>query len=353
MRKRSGHYGVLAYHFGLGLAALVIAHSLVTPIEYPIGAIAIDGLLAFALGTVLAANFDTLLRMLSRAATLRQNLAGGARAAFYDLGISRTSGRNGLLIYVSLFERSCVLLTDIGIDGAALGASWVSAQEALDSAVKRRDLPDFYRALESLGPVLSKAHPHSEDDVTSFRTRYNDSAAKAHRARSRGPGIAIRRQRSSAAGRRPFVFGWLAFQRRRLERRRRRRRDRAFVSVGFVLHRVPGHWRAARGHHDRVLRSQGGHRRGAYGWSTTSPEAVQAVQSRRSRATAAFAHGSGPDSLARPRVQLGLVRGFCLHAVCGRATRARHGHANAWPRIWRLRSRSSWSTRGSQTCKVS
>jgi putative membrane protein len=165
VRKRSGHYGVLAYHLGLGVAALVIAYLLVAPTEYSIGAIAIDGLLGFALGTLLAANFDTLLRTLSRATTLRQNLASAARAAFYDLGISRTSGRNGLLVYVSLFERSCVLLTDIGIDAAALGASWVTAQQALESAVKRRDLAAFYRALESLGPVLGSAHPRSEDDV--------------------------------------------------------------------------------------------------------------------------------------------------------------------------------------------
>jgi putative membrane protein len=165
VRKRSGRYGVLAYHFGLGLAALVIVYLLVVPTEYSVGAIAIDGLLAFTLGALLAANFDTLLRALSRRATLRDNLARAARAAFFDLGISRTSGRNGLLVYVSLFERSCVVLTDIGIDVATLGAGWAAASQDLQSALKRRDLQAFYVALESLGPVLSVAHPRSEDDV--------------------------------------------------------------------------------------------------------------------------------------------------------------------------------------------
>jgi putative membrane protein len=138
---------------------------LVAPTVYDVGAIAIEGLLAFALGTVLAANLDTLRRVLSRSATLAENTSGAARAAFFDLGISRTSGRNGLLVYVSLFERRCVVLTDIGIDVQQLGPGWQAAGSELERAVKRRDLQAFRQALESLGPVLGRVHPRSEDDV--------------------------------------------------------------------------------------------------------------------------------------------------------------------------------------------
>jgi putative membrane protein len=165
VRKRSGHYGVLAYHFGIGLAALVVSYLLVAPAVYSVGAIALEGLLAFALGTVLAANFDTLRRALSRRGTLDGNTNSAARAAFFDLGISRTSGRNGLLVYVSLFERRCVVLTDIGIDWKQLGPGWSTASGQLEQAVKRRDLQAFQQALESLGPVLGRVHPRSEDDV--------------------------------------------------------------------------------------------------------------------------------------------------------------------------------------------
>src|SRR5450432_4022845 len=127
VRKSSGHYGVLAYHFGVGLAAVVVLYLVVAPEVYSVGAIALEGLLAFALGTVLAANFDTLLRALSRSATLERNVSIGARAAFFDLGISRTSGRNGILVYLSLFERRCVVLADIGLDPAKLEPGWLSA----------------------------------------------------------------------------------------------------------------------------------------------------------------------------------------------------------------------------------
>ena len=169
VRKSSGRYGVLAYHFGLGLAVLVVTYLLLTPAEYSIEAIAIEGIVAFALGSLLAANLDTVRRALSRASTLDANVQVGARSAFFDLGISRTSGRNGLLVYVSLFERRCVVLTDIGIHPEQLGPRWIACEHALADAVKRRDLPAFERAIVGLGPVLCETHPRSEDDVNELR----------------------------------------------------------------------------------------------------------------------------------------------------------------------------------------
>jgi putative membrane protein len=165
VRKSSGRYGVLAYHFGLGLAVLVVSYLLLAPELYSVAAIAIDGIVAFALGSLLAANFDTLQRALSRGVTLDANVQSGARAAFFDLGISRTSGRNGLLVYASMFERRCVVLTDIGVDRARLGSRWSDSERDLGEAVKRRDLPAFQRAIGQLGVVLCEAHPRTHDDV--------------------------------------------------------------------------------------------------------------------------------------------------------------------------------------------
>lgn len=165
VRARSGRYGVLAYHFGLALSALVVLYLLLTPRVYDIGAIALDAVLAFALGVLISIRFDTLLRLLARRKTLHENAERAARAAFFDLGISRTSGRSGILVYVSLFERRCVLLADIGLDVKALAPAWPAAQEAMNEAVKSRDLSAFRQALESLGPVLGQAYPRSADDV--------------------------------------------------------------------------------------------------------------------------------------------------------------------------------------------
>jgi len=165
VRKSSARYGVLAYHFGLGLSALVVSYLWLVPEEYSAFAIALDGIVAFALGALLAANLDTLKRALSRGGTLDENVSRGARAAFFDLGISRTSGRHGLLVYASMFERRCVVLTDIGIDEARLGPSWNACRAALSDAIKRRDLTAFQGAIVGLGAVLCNPHPRTADDV--------------------------------------------------------------------------------------------------------------------------------------------------------------------------------------------
>jgi len=165
VRKSSGHYGVLAYHFGFGFAVAVVVYLLLAPTVYSVGAIALDAGGAFVLGSLFAANLDTVQRALSRATTLDANVDGAARAAFFDLGISRTSGRNGLLVYVSLFERRCVVLTDIGVDATGLGSRFLDSQRDLVQAVKRRDLARFQRAVAGLGSVLGEAHPRSDDDV--------------------------------------------------------------------------------------------------------------------------------------------------------------------------------------------
>ena len=165
VRKSSGRYGVLAYHFGFGLSALVVSYLLLAPELYSSFAIALDGIVAFALGSLLAANLDTVQRALSRGSTLDENVNRGARVAFFDLGISRTSGRNGLLVYASMFERRCVVLTDIGINPARLLPGWAVSERELAAAVKHRDLSAFQRSVAALGARLSEAHPRSADDL--------------------------------------------------------------------------------------------------------------------------------------------------------------------------------------------
>jgi putative membrane protein len=165
VRRRSGDYRVAAYHFGLALGSLVVLYLLVTPEVYSVAAIAMDGALGFGLGLVLALNVAPLLRLLARERRLQQSVSDAAKVAFHDLGISRTSGRNGLLVFVSTFEQRALVVADLGIHPEALGPRWPEACAALSAAVKARDLSAFERALESLGPILGAHMPREVDDV--------------------------------------------------------------------------------------------------------------------------------------------------------------------------------------------
>jgi len=165
VRRRSGDYRVPAYHFGFFLAGVVVVYLLLAPQVFSVGDIALDGALAFGLGLALAHNVSALLRALAREKRLGKNVADAARVAFYDLGISRTSGRNGILVFVSTFEQRALVLVDVGIDVATLGPPWSEACQALSRAVKGRDVAAFERALESLGPILGACLPRSVHDV--------------------------------------------------------------------------------------------------------------------------------------------------------------------------------------------
>jgi putative membrane protein len=165
VRRRSGNYGIVAYHFGFGAMAAVTLFLLVTPQVFSIGAIAMDGLAAFALGALVCANVGALTRALTRPRTRRSNVETAARAAFFDLGISRTTGRSGILVFISTFERTLAVLTDIGIDTTVLGVRWIEARSAMDVAVRRKDFEAFVAGFERLGPVLGAAMPRRADDV--------------------------------------------------------------------------------------------------------------------------------------------------------------------------------------------
>lgn len=165
VRPGSGDYTAATYHFGFAMMGLVVAYMLVSPRVYSPGGIALDGLLALAAGTALCSLFAPIRRLLVLQKTRQANVDRAGRAAFYDLGISKTTGRSGILVFVSLFERASVVVPDVGIDPAKLGPAWTTACEAVASAVGRADLDAFLAAVAALGPVLGAAMPRQADDV--------------------------------------------------------------------------------------------------------------------------------------------------------------------------------------------
>lgn len=165
VRRRSGDYRAAAYHFGLGAMGVVVLWMLVSPKEYSVGSMALDGLVAFVVGALLCWNASPIRRLLVLRRTRQTNVDAAGRAAFYDLGISKTSGRNGILVFVSTFERACAVVPDVGVDVAKLGAGWSSAVAAISAAVARADLDATLEAVRALGPVLGAAMPRQADDV--------------------------------------------------------------------------------------------------------------------------------------------------------------------------------------------
>ena len=86
-----------------------------------------------------------------------------ARAAFYDLGISKTHRRSGLLVFVALYEGMVVLVPDAAVDKKAL-LDLASAKASVEQAVASHDVDAFIQSLSLLTPPLEKAMPRKAGD---------------------------------------------------------------------------------------------------------------------------------------------------------------------------------------------
>jgi putative membrane protein len=165
VRRRSGTYRQADYLFGFACAMTVLAVLLFAPQEFLVEMMPLDVLLAFGAGALVASRVQPLERALTLAKTRRAQVQLAARAAFVDLGITRTSGRNGLLVYVSAFERAVEVVTDIGFSADAR-TRLAPRFEALDAAARGGlDFARFVTALGALGAPLGELHPHRDDDV--------------------------------------------------------------------------------------------------------------------------------------------------------------------------------------------
>lgn len=121
---------------------------------------------AFALGVVVVRAVPSLKRVLVWPSRRAERALRSAQAAFFELGVSRTKQRNGVLIYVAALERAAVLVPDVGVDPKRLGGAWTDVAQKLDRAVRLDADPErFAAAVVELGEVLAGPFPRAHDDV--------------------------------------------------------------------------------------------------------------------------------------------------------------------------------------------
>ncbi len=165
VRRRSGTYRQADYLFGFVCSLVVLGVLLFAPQEFLVEAMPLDVLLAFAAGAFLSSRVAIVERALTSRKARRAQVALAARAAFVDLGVTRTSGRTGVLVYVSAFERAVEVVADLGFSADAR-ARLEPRFQALDAAVRGGlELDPFLAALTALGPPLGELYPHRDDDV--------------------------------------------------------------------------------------------------------------------------------------------------------------------------------------------
>jgi putative membrane protein len=88
-----------------------------------------------------------------------------AREQFHALGLNRTRGRTGILLFVSIAERYVEILADRGIDEKVPPGTWKEIVAAFTRQVRERKIADgFVGALTACGALLIAYFPRADDD---------------------------------------------------------------------------------------------------------------------------------------------------------------------------------------------
>jgi putative membrane protein len=164
VKKRARSYPEVHLVFGAVFAFVVLLLLLFYPLDFSTTYMPFDTFFGFAAGYGLSRMLPPIERLALPIAKRRESVEQAAKAAFVDLGVSKTTGRTGVLVYVALFERLVAIVPDAGITPEARKAA-EDARAALEAALARVDIKAFSEILEALGPAFGTTMARSADDV--------------------------------------------------------------------------------------------------------------------------------------------------------------------------------------------
>lgn len=164
VRRQATSYLDLDLSFGMlaalgALLALMHTEQSFSPVWIPF-----DFLVAFLAGVLLSSQLPPLRRLLASRRRRHDATARATREAFLDLKVSQTTGRNGIVVLISIFEREVGVVCDIGVERTPPIRAAIERLEA-SIAGFNPSFDRFEAALLAIGPVLGAAMPRQEDDV--------------------------------------------------------------------------------------------------------------------------------------------------------------------------------------------
>ncbi|MCP4444463.1 MAG: hypothetical protein GY811_03850 [Myxococcales bacterium] len=144
------------------------AHDESWGVSLNLGLWAILGIFAagFSLGAAVATFFPALSLFFSSRAEMRSNVHDRARIAFQDLGVRGTRAATGVLIYVSLLERTVSVVGDQAITDAIEQKTWDELRNTVIAGLGEGKASEgLCNAIEQAGVALAEHMPGSHDDT--------------------------------------------------------------------------------------------------------------------------------------------------------------------------------------------
>lgn len=119
---------------------------------------------------VALARVDAVCRMLTPRMDQSQQVDLRAQIEFYELGVSETRERTGILLFVSRMEHRATVLADHSIAEKLPDDTWQELVDTMIRGVKDGDLAaGLCRAIERCGDLLAPHFPIAHDDRNELR----------------------------------------------------------------------------------------------------------------------------------------------------------------------------------------
>ena len=164
VRRRSADYHHANAIAGAFIALAGLAAMLYSSATFSVSSILVDPFVVGMAAAALVELTPQVKRLLTPAARRRRDVTRAARATFVERGVHATTGRSGVLVYISWLERQVALVADIGLARALPADALARAEAELTRAMPRGGV-EVARRLETLAGELSRAMPHRADDV--------------------------------------------------------------------------------------------------------------------------------------------------------------------------------------------
>ncbi|HEV7504159.1 MAG TPA: hypothetical protein VGS07_04545 [Thermoanaerobaculia bacterium] len=166
VRQRSGSY----LHVGLAVGILVgfaaLAFLLFSPWSHELIWFLVDPVVAGAIAGLIFSRSPLLSRAFTRQAVRRGRAETAARSVFVERRVHSTSGRTGILLYLSLLEREAVLVVDLAVEALAATDAWRAAVGEIEGAMRRGASGlEVAAKVSGLAAVLGPVLPRNENDV--------------------------------------------------------------------------------------------------------------------------------------------------------------------------------------------
>ncbi len=164
VRRSSGTYRHANVVVGAAVAFAGLAAMLFSSHVFQLTSILVDPFVVGLLAGGLVEVAPHVKLWLTPAAVRRRAVVRAARATFVERGVHHTTGRSGVLVYISWLERQLALVADTGLARALPDGALARAEAVLERAMRNGGAA-VAEQLAALAPQMARAMPHQADDV--------------------------------------------------------------------------------------------------------------------------------------------------------------------------------------------